>query len=203
MKDNIYVDFFAQSFQVEIYIKEKDWIMKEIIFILLLQLLYVPLFTLRTIFLVKNITALASIIGIVEMLIYVFGLSLVFSGDQGFLAMVVYAVGFGIGIIIGTKIEQKLAIGYIYVTINTQARNEQLIQILRNEGFAVTTYIGEGRDSSRYKYEILTARNREKELFALVQHHEPSAFIISYEPKSFKGGFLVRRMKQHNKHQKN
>ena len=78
--------------------------MKEIILILLLQLAYVPLYTLRTIFLVKNITMLAALIGIVEMLIYVFGLSLVFSGDQGFLAMVVYAVGFGIGIIIGTWI---------------------------------------------------------------------------------------------------
>lgn len=171
--------------------------MQEILLILLLQLLYVPLFTLRTIFLVKNITVLAAIIGIVEMLIYVFGLSLVFSGDQGFLAMVVYAVGFGIGIIIGTRIEQKLAIGYIYVTINTQSRNEELMRAVREEGFALTVYVGEGRDSQRYKYEILTKRNREAELFQLVQMFEPNAFMISYEPKSFKGGFLVKRMKQH------
>ena len=32
-----------------------------------------------------------------EMLIYVFGLSLVFNGDQSLLAMIVYAVGFGLG----------------------------------------------------------------------------------------------------------
>lgn len=169
--------------------------MKEILLILLLQLAYVPLYTLRTIFLVKNITILASLIGIVEMLIYVFGLSLVFSGDQGLLAMIVYSVGFGIGIIIGTLIEQKLAIGYIYVTINLQARNEELIKIVRDQGFAVTTYVGEGRDSQRFKYEILTKRKREQELILLVQQHEPNAFIISYEPKSFKGGFLVKRMK--------
>ena len=169
--------------------------MKEIILILILQLVYVPLYTLRTIFLVKNITLLASIIGIIEMLIYVFGLSLVFSGDQGLLAMIVYAVGFGIGIIIGTKIEEKLAIGYIYVTINLQSHNEELIKIVRDQGFAVTTYVGQGRDSERIKYEILTKRNRENELILLIQHHEPNAFIISYEPKSFKGGFLVKRMK--------
>lgn len=82
--------------------------MKEILLILLLQLLYVPLFTLRTIFLVKNITTLASLIGIVEMLIYVFGLSLVFSGDQGFLAMVVYAVGFGLGSLSGRASSKSL-----------------------------------------------------------------------------------------------
>ncbi|MRC26406.1 hypothetical protein GH854_33800, partial [Bacillus thuringiensis] len=64
--------------------------MLNIVLILLLQLIYVPIYTLRTIFLVKNVTILASILGIVEMLIYVFGLSLVFGGDKNFLAMVVY-----------------------------------------------------------------------------------------------------------------
>lgn len=169
--------------------------MKEILLILLLQLIYVPLLTLRTIFLVRGITVLASVIGIAEMLIYVFGLSLVFSGDQSFVAMVVYALGFGIGMIFGTKIEKKLAIGYIHVTVNTQSKNDELIATLRNKGFGVTLYIGEGRDSNRYKLEILTKRNREGELIAYVEKFEPQAFIISYEPRYFKGGFLLDRIK--------
>lgn len=170
--------------------------MNNIVLIIILQLVYVPFLTLRTIFLVKNVTFLAAIFGMIEMLIYVFGLSLVFNGEQSILAMVVYAVGFGLGIFLGAKIERKLAIGYIYATINTQQKNEKLIEFLRSEGFAVTTFIGEGRDSNRYKYEILTKRNREAELFKIVEQFEPNAFIISYEPKSFKGGFLVARMKQ-------
>lgn len=173
--------------------------MQSIFLIVLLQLVYVPFLTLRTIFLVKNITFLAAIFGMLEMLVYVFGLSLVFNGDQSILAMVVYAAGFGLGIFLGAKIERKLAIGYVYATINTQSKNEELVNFLRNEGFAVTIYIGEGRDSNRYKYEILTKRNREVELFQIVEHYEPNAFIISYEPKSFKGGFLLKRMKAKNK----
>lgn len=169
--------------------------MKEILLILLLQLIYVPIYTLRTIFLVKNITILASILGIAEMLVYVFGLSLVFGGDQSILAMVVYAIGFGIGIIFGTKIEQKLAIGFINVTVNTQTKNEPLVDTLRNNGFGVTLYTGEGRDSNRYRMEILTKRNREQELIATVEKFEPKAFIISYEPRYFKGGFLLDRLK--------
>jgi uncharacterized protein YebE (UPF0316 family) len=168
---------------------------KEILLILLLQLIYVPIYTLRTIFLVKNITVLASILGIAEMLIYVFGLSLVFGGDQSFVSMVVYAVGFGLGIILGTKLEQKIAIGYINVTVNTQEKNCNLIDTLRQNGFGVTLYIGEGRDSERYRMEILTKRNRENELIATVERFEPSAFIISYEPRRFKGGFLLDRLR--------
>ncbi len=177
--------------------------MVNIVLILILQLVYVPLLTLRTIFLVKNITFLAAIFGIMEMLIYVFGLSLVFTGDQSLLAMVVYAVGFGLGMFLGTRIENKLAIGYVYITINTQNKNQELIDSIRANGFALTTYIGEGRDSDRYKYEILAKRNREKELFLLVESIEPRAFIISYEPKSFKGGFMVDRMKKNKRNLNN
>ena len=137
--------------------------MKEILLILLLQLAYVPLLTLRTIFLVKGVTSLASVIGILEMLIYVFGLSLVFGGDQNLIAMIVYAVGFGLGIILGTKIERKLAIGYINVVANTQQKNTELIETLRTLGFGVTLHIGEGRDGNRYRIDILTKRNRENE----------------------------------------
>ncbi|WP_416141295.1 DUF2179 domain-containing protein [Lysinibacillus capsici] len=173
--------------------------MQSIVLILILQLVYVPFLTLRTIFLIKNITFLAAIFGMLEMLVYVFGLSLVFSGKQSMLSMVVYAVGFGLGIFLGAKIERKLAIGYVYTTINTQNKNEELVKFLRHEGFAVTIYIGEGRDSNRYKYEILTKRNREGELFQIVEQFEPNAFIISYEPKSFKGGFLLARMKAKQK----
>ena len=101
--------------------------MNNIILIIILQLVYVPFLTLRTIFLVKNITFLAAIFGVIEMLIYVFGLSLVFSGDQSFLAMAVYAIGFGLGIFLGTLIESKLAVGYIMTAINTQSKNHKYL----------------------------------------------------------------------------
>lgn len=173
--------------------------MKEILLIVLLQLAYVPLLTLRTIFLVKGVTSLASAIGILEMLIYVFGLSLVFGGDQNLIAMVVYAVGFGLGIILGTKIERKLAIGYINVVANTQQKNSELIETLRTLGFGVTLYTGEGRDGNRYRMDILTKRNRENELYATIEKFEPKAFIISYEPTRFKGGFMLARMKMNKR----
>ena len=173
--------------------------MINIFLILILQLLYVPLLTLRTIFLVKNMTAIAAVLGFLEALIYVFGLSLVFSGEQGPLAMLVYALGFGLGILIGGAVENKLAIGYNNFVVNLMDKNTELIDFLRNEGFGVTVYEGEGRDSKRYSLDILTNRNREEELLNLIETHDPRAFIVSYEPRRFKGGFLVNTMKRANK----
>ncbi|MCC5911063.1 MAG: DUF2179 domain-containing protein [Clostridiaceae bacterium] len=170
--------------------------MEEIILILLLQLIYVPIFTLRTIFLVKNMTLIASFLGVMEALVYVFGLSLVFSGDTGTVALVVYAVGFGAGMLIGGAIENKLAIGYNNLAVNLMDKNMELINHLRDEGFGVTVYEGEGRDSKRYRLDILTKRSREDELLQRIEEYEPRAFIISYEARRFKGGFLVNSMKK-------
>lgn len=169
--------------------------MKEIILILILQLVYVPILTLRTIFLIKNMTKVAASLGFLEALIYVFGLSLVFSGDQGPIAMLVYAIGYGIGILIGGAIENKLAIGYNNLIVNLMDKNTELINHMRDKGFGVTVYEGEGRDSKRYRLDILTKRNREEELLAIIEQYEPRAFIVSYEVRTFKGGFLVKAMK--------
>lgn len=173
--------------------------MINIVLILVLQLVYVPILTLRTIFLVKNMTVIAAFLGFAEALIYVFGLSLVFSGDQGPLAMLIYALGFGLGILIGGAVENKLAIGYNNFEVNLMDKNIELINLLRNEGFGVTVYEGEGRDSKRYRLEILTKRNREEELLDFIDEYDPKAFIVSYEPRRFKGGFLVNSMRNANK----
>lgn len=169
--------------------------MEEILLIILLQLVYVPIFTLRTIFLVKNMITKAAFLGFLESLIYVFGLSLVFSGKKGPMALIVYAVGFGLGILIGGFIENRLAIGYNNLMVNLMNKNIELINDLRNEGFGVTVYEGEGRDSKRYRLDILTKRSREAELLQIIEKYEPKAFIISYEVRQFKGGFLVNSMK--------
>lgn len=184
-------------------IKKRGEGMKQIILILLLQLVYVPLLTLRTIFMVKNMSVFASFMGFLECLIYVFGLSLVFSGDKSTLAMVVYAAGFGVGISVGGFVERKLAIGYTNLVVNLMEKNDEMIFILREKGFGVTVFEGEGRDSRRFRLEILTKRNREDELLELIEFHEPRAFIISYEPRKFKGGFLVKSMKSRREKSEN
>lgn len=169
---------------------------KDILLVLLLQLIYVPILTLRTIFMVKNISALAAFMGFLEALIYVFGLSIVFSGEQSYIVMIVYAAGFGAGLFIGNYIEQKLAIGYTSLIVNLRDKNEELIRVLRENGYGVTVFVGEGRDSRRYRLDILTKRNKERELLKLIETYEPKAFIISYEPRRFKGGFIVSAMKK-------
>lgn len=83
-------------------------------------------------------TGIAALLGFIESLIYVFGLSIVFSGEKEPVTLIVYAVGFGVGILIGGAIENKLAIGYNNIMVNVVEKNAELINYLRDEGFGVT-----------------------------------------------------------------
>jgi uncharacterized protein YebE (UPF0316 family) len=173
--------------------------LKDIILVLVLQLVYVPAFTLRTIFLVKGLRMKAAFLGLIEALIYIFGLSIVFSGEQNIIVMIVYALGFGLGIIIGSMIEERLAIGYTTIQVVLSQKNKSLVDQLRLDGYGVTVYEGEGKDATRFKLEVLTKRNQEEGLYEMIQDYEPNAFIIAYEPKAFMGGFLLKDMKRRKK----
>ncbi|VWX36231.1 conserved hypothetical protein [Exiguobacterium oxidotolerans] len=158
-----------------------------------MQLIYVPVLTLRTIMLVKGRTVIAGVFGTVETLIYIFALGVVFR-DLTTLGMVVYALGFGLGILIGGFVERKLAIGYNMIQVHTQEFPAELIQVIRDNGFGVTHYQGQGRDGVRYRLDVLAART--KVLRGLVEEYEPKAFLVAFDSVDFKGGYMLKGLKR-------
>lgn len=160
--------------------------MRNIILILILQLCYVPMLALRTISMVKKLTLLTAFFGFLESIIYVFGLALVLTGDQSTLAMLVYAIGYSLGLMIGIKVEDRIAIGYRSVLVNIKTINHDLVQSLRNQGYGVTVTQGDGREGTRTMLDILTKRSSEKALFKLIESYEPHAFITSLNQHDLK-----------------
>jgi uncharacterized protein YebE (UPF0316 family) len=145
---------------------------------------------------VKNLKLMTALFGLLEAVVYIFGLTIVLSGDSTYLEMFVYALGFSAGLIAGIYVEQKLAIGYSSFSVNINHRNDELVKTLRDCGFGVTLYMGEGRDGARIRLDILTKRKREADLLRKIMQVEPKAFIISYEPKTFHGGYISDIMKR-------
>lgn len=168
--------------------------MTKLVAIIIIQLIYVPLLTLRTICMVKNLKAATVLFGILEAMVYIFGLALVLTGNQSYFEMFVYAAGYGLGLFVGILVEQKLAIGYTSLHVNTNRDSEDMVKRLRQMGFGVTVYAGQGRYGERKRIDILTQRKREKEVIDIVLAMEPKAFIIVYEPKNFRGGYLTEIM---------
>jgi len=170
--------------------------MSKLLLIIIVQLAYVPMLTLRTISMVKNLKIFTAVFGFLEALIYIFGLAIVLSGEQSVIEMVVYSLGFALGLIVGVYVEQKLAIGFTSVHVNINHENDEMVDMLREKGFGVTVFSGKGRLGNRQRLDILTRRKKEKELMNIIYSFEPEAFVISYEPKTFKGGYLTEIMKK-------
>lgn len=166
--------------------------MKEILIIIAIQLVYVPIVTIRTIMTVKGKTKIASILGMIDVFIYITGLGLVLK-DPSIYGIIVYAIGYGVGITLGGYIERKLAIGYTMIQILLEDHNDELMDVLWNEGFGLTVYKGEGRDGARYRIDVLTQRNRIGEVKKIIKQYDTKAFVVGFEPVEFQGGFMVKR----------
>lgn len=168
----------------------------KLILIICIQLVFVPMLTLRTISMVKNLKVLTAIFGFLEALIHIFGISIVLSGEQSVWEMLVYAIGFACGLFLGIYVEQKLAIGYTTLNVNIRHKNQEMVDDLREQGYGVTVFKGEGRHGTRHRIDILTQRKKEARLVKQIKKYEPDAFIIAYDPVRFSGGYMTKIMKK-------
>ncbi|MDG5788335.1 DUF2179 domain-containing protein [Evansella sp. AB-P1] len=168
----------------------------EAIIIFVAQLLYVPILTLRTIMVVKGLKGKAASMGVLEGVIYVVAIGIVLSDLSNFYNMGAYALGFGVGLYIGAVIEEKLAIGYVTIEANIPEKNQALIDRLREVGFSVSTSSVEGINSMRYLLYCTARRDREREFYRIIEEYEEKAFVASYEPRNFKGGYITKAMKR-------
>ncbi|MDV2886779.1 DUF5698 domain-containing protein [Alkalihalophilus pseudofirmus] len=164
--------------------------------ILIINVVYVTLFTVRMIFTLKGQRYLAAGVSVIEILVYVIGLSLVLDNLDQPQNLIAYALGYGIGVIIGMKVEEKLALGYITVNVITKEYEPDIPNALRDKGYGVTNWVAYGREGERLMMEILTSRRSEQNLYQTVKELDPKAFIISHEPKAFFGGFWVKGIRR-------
>lgn len=172
-----------------------------VLIILVINVVYISLLTMRTMFMLKGKKYYASFISALEAFVFVVGIGLVIDNLGEIQNLIAYAAGFAIGILVGTKIEESLALGYVTVKAISKDVESPIAQTLRVKGFGVTSWLGEGRDGHRLVMEILTSRKDQKDLYRYILTLDPNAFIISHEPQHFRGGFWMNSLRKYCKQQ--
>lgn len=163
---------------------------------------YVTISTIRFMLTMKGYRLLAPILSMIEITIYILGLSLVLNSLDNPINLFVYALGYAVGISVGIFIEDRLALGYIMTTAilpSNSDNDKNLPTILRDKGYGVTQSYGEGLSGERMILEILSPRKHERELYQLIKEVEERAFIITYEPKFISGGFWTKKVRKRQK----
>lgn len=174
--------------------KEKSGIMNWMVLIQIfaINLVYIMISTIRILLMMKGYRVVAPILSVIEIIIYTTGLSIVMSYISQPIYLIVYALGFGIGIYFGILLEDYLALGYSVIQVFSNTSETNLAQQLRQFGYGVTEQEAKGRDGKRQILTILTPRKNEQGLCKIISELDEKAFYISYSAKYVNGGFWSR-----------
>ncbi len=148
--------------------------------------------TLRLILVIKGYRVIASFLSMAEVFIYLMGLTMVLDNLDDPLNIAAYCIGWGLGVYLGSIIENRLALGYVVFEVIVDSLEIELPSQIRAKGYGVTSWVADGKDGKRLCMKVLAKRKNEQKLKRFITSISPKAFIISYEPTRFNGGFLVK-----------
>jgi len=163
--------------------------------IVFLSILIQVLFgTVRLIMMVKNKKILTIIIGFFEAAIAIaIAITVVSQAikDGINLYMVLsYAAGFAIGLYIGMLISQLISKDILSINIISRSHCEEIEEYLRDKGFGVTSYNGNGKDGGLKSLHIICNKNSFNRLKSFVKKMDPKVLITSHSLEGLSGGYI-------------
>ncbi len=145
--------------------------------------------TLRLLFVVRGRKKLAWILGFMQSLIFVIAISTVLTNLKNPLSIFGYAAGFATGNVIGMLIEERLAIGFIQLSVVSPRRGAAIAEMLRGNGYAVTELSGRGLSGMVSILNVSVMRRKLVEVETLILEADPEAFVTAEEVRPIRRGF--------------
>jgi uncharacterized protein YebE (UPF0316 family) len=136
---------------------------------------------------------IAAVIGFFEIMVYVVALGKVIGSLDEPVKLILYCLGFASGVIVGSWLEGVLALGYQGIQVIMDNDNQELVEQLREEGYAITTWKAEGLSGPKLVLNLVVKRGISLKIAERIREHDEHAFIVFMEPKSFAGGYFKKK----------
>jgi len=164
----------------------------EVLLIFFAKVIEVAISTLRIIYINKGYRTLGTVLSLVEILLWVFIASRVIVGvAETPMKGIIYSIGFASGVYIGSILENKLAVGKIYVqAIIMREEASKVVKAIRDAGFGVTVMAAQGKLKSRKVLMIFSSRKNKETLINLINQLDDDALIVVNEVSMIKGGYV-------------
>ncbi|RPI75918.1 MAG: DUF2179 domain-containing protein [Ignavibacteriales bacterium] len=157
------------------------------VLIMLMRVCDVSIGTIRTILIVQGKKYIAGIAGFIEVLIWVFAIRFIFQHLDNYANLFGYALGFGLGNILGIAIENKIGLGYVQINIISKHFTDQIANKLRGLKYGATILPAEGGSGGVSIIVIIIARKYQKRLIHLVEEIDKDAFITVQHSLPYRG----------------
>lgn len=167
------------------------------LFIFFAKVIDVSIGSMRLIILTRGRKYLAAALGFVEAIVYIFALGFVVARLDNPLNIIMYGLGFAAGNIVGSYIEERMAMGVLTVQVISLCKAQELCGHLRELGYGVTSWEGEGRQGRHSVLSITLARKEMSRLMKIIDEWDSSAFVTVLDARNTKGGVVYKvRQKQ-------
>jgi uncharacterized protein YebE (UPF0316 family) len=155
-----------------------------------LRIVDVSMSTIRILLAVRGYKAVVPILGFFEVIIWMFAVgNAIRFLDSGW-HLLGYAGGFATGNVVGMMIEERLAIGFATIRVVSTHAGVEMADALRNIGFGVTEFGGQGRDGRvEVVYTVCMRRDIER-VVNEVERWDRQAFITVEEPRDIRWGWM-------------
>jgi len=140
----------------------------------------VSLGTMRTICIVQGRSKAAFLLGSVEVTLWLLVLSSIMNEIVAKpVLMLFYALGFSTGNVVGINLERKIGFGHLGLRIITCKNGEKIAAAVRKAGYAVTSFLGEGRDGPITELYIVCRRKDLERVLVIAKEIEANTFYIT------------------------
>jgi len=144
----------------------------------------VTLDTLRIIYVSRGLKILAAAIGFFEVLIWLFAITQIFKNLTNPIYYVAYAGGFAMGNFIGILIEERMAIGTVFIRIITHQDTAELIELLKRDSYGVTQVDAHGAQGPVKIIFTIVKRKDIEHVLEIVRSCNPQAFYAIEDVRS-------------------
>lgn len=165
----------------------------QLLFIFFARITDVSLGTIRMILIIRGDKWTAAVIGFFEIMVYTIALSMVVGSLNDPVKLAVFCLGFSLGVLVGSVIEDRLALGYRGVQVIIDRDHSYVVEELRSLGYPVTSWDAEGLAGHKIVMNMVLKRNLARLATQKIYEMEPEAFVVFMEPKHFQGGYIRKK----------
>ena len=161
-----------------------------------LRIIDVSLATTRMLLAVRGQRVLVPIIGFFEVMIWLFaaGSAIQYLNSPWHVAG--YAGGFAAGNVVGLWFEERLALGLATVRIISEHGGVEAADALRDAGFGVTEFSGQGREGTVEVVYTVARRAQLRTIMQVVEEWAPDSFVTVEEPRSIQRGWMLQKRRK-------
>lgn len=168
-----------------------------ILFVFVAKVIEVTLTTVRIIIVNRGFKLPGAIVSFIEVLIWVFVASQVVNDvSTAPLLGIVYALGYAVGVFVGTTIERRLAFGKVMLNVIIPLDNkDDVCKYIRDQKIGLTTIDAKGLNSDKLVLMFYTNRKNINDVKQGILYLEPKALIAENDIVEISGGTVPKRVR--------